>query len=106
MAKGFFYKIISEINEEYGYKRQLDIPEVSHNIPEDMIIDVKDLHCNTRTYNGYFSRTYMYMKRSVFDEVVASKIIWPTEYEYCGGEKKIRDYYSSIGDNNFLVNFG
>lgn len=78
MSKNLFYKAITW--EKRGYSNhRLDNPIISHNIPEDHIINDTDIKYWSKDFgSSWFSRKCIYLKDDVF-ETVKNKIIWPTE---------------------------
>jgi len=74
-----FYKIITEINGEYSWdKKKLDVPEVTHDIPESYIVNIDDLRISKIEIGSWMTHTYKVISKENFEEIT-DKIIWPSE---------------------------
>lgn len=74
-----FYKIITEIKGERSWdKKKLNVPEVTHDIPESYIVNVEDLRISTIEIGSWMTHTYKVISKEKFEEI-ANKIIWPSE---------------------------
>lgn len=74
-----FYKIITENKGEHSWdKKKLDVPEVSHDIPESYVVNLDDLRISKVEIGSWMTHTYKVISKEVFDNI-SNKIFWPSE---------------------------
>ena len=74
-----FYKIITEVKGEHSWdKKKLNVPEVTHDIPESYVVNVDDLRISKIEIGSWMTHTYKVISKEKFEEII-DKIIWPSE---------------------------
>lgn len=104
MAKSISYKAITFVKGGYSTVR-LDVPEIEHNVPENKIVDVNDLHYSSKDFgSSWFSHKYAYIKKDVF-ESLKDKVLWPTEDFTSSSGEYLGAFVIRTNDNRDILGF-
>lgn len=106
---GFFYKIILNENalKSWQNAKASDV-EITHNIPENKIVDFKKLGCRARVYGSTWYRSpTLIMDSNKFKEYVQPYLVYPTENNYKLFNKNIVSIGCAIvrGENGDIITY-